>query len=222
MNSELLKKVFYYSLRLFILVMIIFTFLAGNWGNGIVIAILFVLTYIPTWLSIKKIIYFPLEWDLLIIAFIFFTLFLGEVNDFYFRFWWWDIFLHTEAGFLFGALGFVMVHILNTRRWDINLYVKPSFVAFFAFCFSSAVAVVWEIIEFALDGSLGLMMQDNNMDTMQDLLANSLGAFLVALIGYGWLRHKLKGYFGGGLIASFIYRFVSKNRHLFDKLKNKD
>jgi len=70
-----------------------------------------------------------------------------------------------------------------------------------------------------LDGTLGLMMQDNNTDTMQDLMANSLGAFLVALIGYGWLRHKLKGYFGGGLVASFIYRFVSKNRHLFDKLK---
>ncbi|MBU1036939.1 hypothetical protein KKF32_02800 [Patescibacteria group bacterium] len=220
MLSETLKKIFYYTIRILTILIFISAVIGQNWGNALVILIIFILTYIPTWLRIKHRLYLPLELDLVVIGFIFFTLFLGEINHYYYKFWWWDVFLHIEAGFLCGILGFIFIYSIN-NRYKGRLYMNPSFVALFAFTFSLAVGgVLWEILEFILDSLFNLGMQENSLtDTMGDLITDTIGALLVAIVGYLWMRKKLRSTFVGGFISRFISRFVKRNRHLFRKVK---
>ena len=77
------------------------------------------------------------------------------------------------------------------------------FVAFFAFNFAITMGVVWEVYEFVADGVLGTNMQkfalvDGNLlagrealiDTMQDLMVDGIGAFIISFIGYVSLKHN--------------------------------
>ncbi len=47
----------------------------------------------------------PSEVEAVAVLFVFATLFLGEIRDYYQRFWWWDMTLHTGSGLLLGMLG---------------------------------------------------------------------------------------------------------------------
>ena len=47
-----------------------------------------------------------------VVVFVAATLFLGEVFDFYERFWWWDIVLHIGSAIGFGLVGFVLVFMM--------------------------------------------------------------------------------------------------------------
>ena len=64
-------------------------------------------------------------------------------------------------------------------------------LALFSFSFAIAIGVVWEIFEFFMDISFGLNMQKSGLiDTMGDLIVDSLGALLASGIGYFYLRIK--------------------------------
>ena len=85
------------------------------------------------------------------IVFVYATLFLGEVGDFYERFWWWDVVLHTGSAIGFGLIG-AAVLILLFRQGKVQ--ASPLVVSVFVFAFAVAVGVVWEIFEFAMDSFL--------------------------------------------------------------------
>jgi hypothetical protein len=72
-------------------------------------------------------VFIPPEFELVAVAFIFASLFLGEIYGYYTRFWWWDIALHTISGLLLGVIGFLLVHVLNESE-DIGLHMKPGFL----------------------------------------------------------------------------------------------
>ena len=90
--------------------------------------------------------------------FVFAALFLGEIQRYYERIWWWDIALHTSSGLLKGILGFLLVYVLNENE-RIKLHMPPRFVALFAFLFAAAAGTLWEIIEFAMHQVFGSTMQ---------------------------------------------------------------
>ena len=103
---------------------------------------------------------------------------------------------------MLGALGFSVINFLNkTDRVPMNL--SPLFVVVFAFCFALALGVVWEIYEFTADALLHTNMQkfalesgeplvgrDALMDTMKDLIVDTLGALAMSIIGYISLKYK--------------------------------
>lgn len=131
------------------------------------------------------------------------TLFLGEVYDFYNRFWWWDIAMHGGSAIGFGLIGFVLVFMM----FQGDRFAAPPFaIAFFAFCFALTVGVLWEVFEFAMDQLFGLNMQKSGlMDTMGDLIVDIAGALIGAGSGWAYLRWQGRGGFGG-VIADFIER----------------
>ena len=145
-----------------------------------------------------------------IVLFVASTLFLGEVYDFYNRFWWWDAIMHGGSAIGFGLIGFVLVFMM----FQGDRFAAPhGAVAFFAFCFALAIGAIWEIFEFAMDQTFGLNMQKSGlMDTMWDLIVDMIGAFFGALSGYTYLKGRDKGWLSG-LIADFIAR----NPRLFAK-----
>ena len=189
------KKIAVYlglMIRVAIVVAFIGFLLSGNWSNAILTVIIFLLMMTPTFLKRKYQIYIPFEFDFAITTFIFLTLFLGGLRDFYGRFSWWDDLLHFQSGILLGVTGFLLVYILNERK-TARLTMSPGFISFFSFCFSVALAGLWEMYEFFADLWFGYNMQRNGLpDTMSDITVNAIGALIVSIIGYLWVKRMKK------------------------------
>jgi hypothetical protein len=170
-----------------------------------------VITYIPQHLGSRLKLRIPPEFESLAILFICMTLFLGEVMDFYNRYWWWDVVLHGGSGFLLGIVGFLLVYVLNEKD-SLNIDLPPGFIALFAFMFSMTLGVLWEIFEFAMDALFGMNMQKSGLvDTMWDLIIDGIGALTIAVMGYFFLRTVETDSF----LERWIDRFVAANPRLF-------
>jgi hypothetical protein len=142
-----------------------------------------------------------------IVIFIFATLFLGEVADFYERFWWWDVVLHFSSALSFGAMGFLLIFML----FEGDRYAAPAWaLAVLAFCVGLSIGALWEIFEFAMDQWFGMNMQKSGlMDTMKDLIVDAVGAALGAFSGYLYLKGRQ---FGG--LGKAMGEFVELNKRL--------
>ncbi len=189
-----------------------------QWLNTAAVGGILLLCALPMVILRRLEIFIPPEFELLAIAFIFASLFLGGTRDYYGWLWWWDLALHTTSGVLLGILGFLLVYVLNeTPRLD--LHMQPGFVAFFAFCFALAVGALWEIFEFALDELAGTNMQTPFLgdpsgltDTMWDLIVDALGALVIALAGYMYMKRGTTSF-----IERWIRRFIASNPRLFKR-----
>ncbi len=183
------------------------------WASLAVTIITFLLTLAPIQLERFYHLHIPVVFTSAIIIFTYSTLFLGEVGGFYERLWWWDIFLHGGAAIGFGLVGFVFMFML----FGGDKYAAPPIaIAWFAFCFSMTIGVLWEVFEFGVDQIFSTNMQRSGLfDTMYDLMVDIIGASLGSAAGFFYL----KGWWFAGL-ASIIDEFVKNNRHLFKK--NKD
>jgi uncharacterized membrane protein YjdF len=208
-------------LTLFLQAVLAAGMVAAVWEKQWLTAVLTVgiigITLVPVLLARRFRVYIPPQFQLLAIAFIFASLFLGEVGGFYTRFWWWDIVLHTGSGFLLGIIGFLLVHVLNETE-KIGVYLKPGFVAFFAFLFSVGTGALWEIFEFGMDSLVGMNMQKGMLgdesgltDTMFDLMVDTLGAVVIAVLGFKYLRTAGTKSF----LERWIADFIARNPHLF-------
>ena len=185
--------------------------LQGRWVTAAVTVAIVLVTLLPLVLGRRFDVYIPPEFEVLTVVFVYASLFLGEVHGYYVRYWWWDAVLHTGSGFLLGILGFLLVYILNERP-DIDLHMRPRFVALFAFMFAVGMGALWEIFEFAMDQSLGTNMQKSGLvDTMWDLIVDSLGAIVIALLGWSYLRTAGNNSF----LERWIVSFVQANPRLF-------
>lgn len=169
------------------------------------------LTILPALFVSRFEIRLPMSFLAAISVFVFATLFLGEVFDFYERYWWWDILLHGGSAVAFGLIGFVFVFYL----FEGDKYAAPPIaVAFVAYCFAVTIGTGWEIFEFLMDQVLGLNMQKSGLvDTMGDLIVDSLGATLGATAGFLYLKGRELGGLGG-----VIAEFLELNRRYFRKL----
>ncbi|MGP6147112.1 hypothetical protein [Jeotgalibaca sp. A122] len=163
-----------------------------------------VMIFLPIKLQDKFDIYIPNIIEIIYIIFLFAAIYLGEIQNFYYIFPFWDTLLHFLSAGMLGATGFLLVNLL-TGIEKLNLRLSPSFVSFFAFCFAVMVGAIWEIIEFLGDGIMDGNMQKYKTyegtvllgrvalkDTMQDLIVDSLGSLFIVLLGYFYLKRKSK------------------------------
>ena len=147
----------------------------------------------------------PVGLETVILIFIFSAEILGEINAFYVKIPIWDSILHTTNGFLMAAIGFALIDLFN-RSEKFSIKMSPYFVAFFAFCFSMTVGVLWEFFEFSMDQFFGLDMQKDWIVTaINSVKLNPIGANVpihvdvqsVVINGEQW---NLGGYLDIGLI----------------------
>src|SRR6056297_1143571 len=193
--------------------------LGQRWFTAFLTSMIIAITFFPLLFERRFRIHIPPELQLAAIGFVFASLFLGEIRDYYTRFWWWDMALHTTSGFLLGILGFLLVHIMNETE-KIHVHMKPGFVAFFAFLFAVGVGALWEIFEFSMDSLFGMNMQKPMLgdasgltDTMWDLIVDALGALVIAVLGYGYLKAARDESF----LERWIRSFVDSNPRLFKR-----
>lgn len=193
-----------------------FTLLQEQWLTAFLVVMIMSVAISPLLFHHRLPVTFPPEFHILAITFIFASLFMGEVWQFYARVWWWDIALHGTSGLLLGIFGFLLVYALNEDR-HIDLHMKPHFVAFFAFLFAVAVGAVWEIFEYAMDTLFGMTMQkpmwndpSGLTDTMWDLIVDAVGALIISLLGWRHLKSPRESF-----LEAWIRKFIESNPRLF-------
>ncbi|MDJ1016925.1 MAG: hypothetical protein QNJ35_10470 [Paracoccaceae bacterium] len=191
----------------------VFALATGHWSNVFMIVTAIFLTLLPAMFSARFQIRLPLSFLTAISLFVFGTLFLGEVYDFYNRFWWWDLILHGMSAMGFGIIGFLFVFYL----FEGDKYAAPPWaLGLVSFALAISIGTLWEIFEFAMDQLFGLNMQKSGLvDTMTDLIVDSLGAFVGAISGFFWLKGRQLG------LTGMIDEFVELNRSGFQKVKEK-
>jgi hypothetical protein len=203
------------ALEVVMAVQFVLLLMRGNWPEAAFVAGIMAVCLLPT-LSRRLSVEIPSEVELAAVLFVFATLFLGEVNDWYQRYWWWDMALHTTSGLLLGLLGFIIVYVLNEDE-AVDLNMRPAFVALFAFFFAVGIGAIWEVFEFAMDQWFGTNMQPATAndpsgltDTIQDLIVDTVGAAAVSLWGWRYLKrpHKQR-------IDSWAARFIARHPRLF-------
>ena len=197
-----------YGLRIALLAEVVVSIVQGNYLALFLSTGILLLTLVPAFLRRSMSVYLPLEFDFVTVLFLFATLFLGEMRSYYLRFWWWDVLLHTTAGALTGMAGFLLVYLLN-REQRADLTMSPFFVGLFSFAFAETIGVIWEIFEFGMDTFFGLNMQKSGLvDTMWDLIVNTVGALVVSVAGAYYVR-------GGDsrLFDRLVRRFVERQAH---------
>lgn len=177
--------------------------LTGRWHAGFLAMATLALSQAPLHLSRWAQVVVPPSFMAAVVLFVGGTLFLGEVFDFYGRFWWWDIAMHGISAIGFGLMGFVFIFMM----FQGDQYAAPPWaLSLFAFCFALSLGALWEVFEFAVDQIFATNMQKSGLlDTMGDLIVDALGAVIGA--GSGWLYLKYQtGHGFGGLIEEFIRR----------------
>ena len=201
-------------IQLVMAVQLVLLLLREDWPQAAFVAGIMILTLAPV--VFRMPVEIPSEVQIVALLFVFASLFLGEVRDYYQRFWWWDAALHTTSGLLLGMLGFMFVYILNEDR-NVDLHMRPSFVALFAFFFAVGLGALWEIFEFGMDEFAGTNMQpavpgdpSGLTDTIHDLIVDSVGAAIVALGGWRYLaRARISR------VDNWAQRFIRRNPQLF-------
>ncbi len=118
---------------------------------------------------------------------------LGEVRGFYVNVRGWDSLLHGLSGGLISLGCFSFINLLNDN--DI-VHINKFVIVLSAFTLTVTIGVVWEIVEFSVDGIFGTNMQRayNSItgepligrsaltDTMKDLILDTTGALIVCTI----------------------------------------
>lgn len=193
-----------------------FTLLQGQWLTAFLVIMIMSVAVSPIIFHHRLPVTFPPEFHILAITFIFASLFMGEVWQFYARVWWWDVALHGTSGLLLGIFGFLLVYALNEDR-HIDMHMRPHFVAFFAFLFALSVGTLWEIFEFGMDHAFGMNMQkpvqgdpSGLTDTMWDLMEDAIGALIISILGWRHLKSPKESF-----LEKWIRKFIESNPELF-------
>lgn len=215
-RESLIHQVLIGTLLALMLVELTLLIYRQRWLSVFLVTLILVALLSPLIFKRKMELEIPAEFHLTAVLFILASLYLGEVYDFYNRLWWWDIALHTTAGLLMGILGFLLIYVLNESK-RVELHSSPGFLAFFAFNFAVAVGTMWEIFEFTVDQLFGAQMQKPMLndpsgltDTMWDMIVNALGAAIISLMGWWYMRRK-QSFF----VRVWIRKFIEKNPKMF-------
>ncbi|MGP6147111.1 hypothetical protein [Jeotgalibaca sp. A122] len=163
-----------------------------------------ILVFLPRKIENRFQVQIPNIIQIMYLIFLFLSIFLGEVSNFYYRVPIWDRILHFFSAGMLGTIGFFLVDIW-TGMDKKHVQISPGIVSFFSFCFAMTASTIWEIYEYTSDGILKTNMQKyisyehevlagRNVlfDTMGDLLVNTMGALVAVLIGYFYLHRNLK------------------------------
>lgn len=120
--------------------------------------------------------------DMRLVLWITLSVFLHAVGSLglYGRYQWYDEITHTVSATMIAALGYASFRALELHTDELE--VPKAFRAVFIVVFVLAAAVMWEIMEFAFSGYFTVFGID---DIVTDMIANTVGAVIVAIWGAG-------------------------------------
>lgn len=149
-HNEKVVLTVYWILRALVILTLALQLLEGDYQNAFVCVLTLVLFMLPSIIERRLHVDLPDTLEIFLLCFIFAAEILGEIREFYVLVPHWDTVLHTINGFLFAAIGFCIVNLLNENK-RISFSLTPVYVAVAAFCFSMTIGVLWEFFEWAMD-----------------------------------------------------------------------
>lgn len=228
-----IKFTVYLSLRLLVIVSLFMAIIRNEYENAFVCVLSLVLFLAPTIIEKKLKVDLPSTLEIIILLFVFSAEILGEIHNYYTKVPAWDTILHTINGFLFAAVGFSLLDIIN-RNSRFKFKLSPVYLAVVAFCFSMTIGVFWEFFEFGCDLLFNTDMQkDFVVNTISSVKLNATGENIPVVVKnitstavnnnyldicgyldiglYDTMKDLLVN-FVGALIFSIIGYFYIKNR----------
>jgi hypothetical protein len=188
------------------MVAFVIAFFEGQWMVMFVSIVGMVAIWLPLFFAKNQRVHIPIEFEFLLAVFIYASIFLGEIQGFYTRFWWWDVVLHTGSGIALGFIGFLILYSLFRNK---RLGIPPGLLAVFSFAFALALGALWEIFEFVADNIFGFNMQKHGLtDTMWDLIIDAIGAFVAAVSGYFYVKYEKRGV---GIFEYYLTAYFRSN-----------
>lgn len=167
-ESKKSSIIVYLILRTLVIICMILEFIRGDLNNAFLCLLSLLLFILPAFIQKKFKIELPNTLEIIILLFIFAAEILGEINNFYGIFPYWDTMLHTINGFLAAGIGFSLFDLLNTNVKSINM--SPIFLSLVSICFAVTIGVIWEFYEFASDWYL------LNTDMQKDRLVTNFNS----------------------------------------------
>lgn len=98
----------------------------------------------------------------------------------YDRLWWWDILTHITASIVLALL--IALILPSMSRWLPLVQIPGSLVPVATLTCLMSLGVIWEMVEFGFDISLGTRMQYSLQDTVFDLTLDLLGGLAVTIL----------------------------------------
>ncbi|MCM3544508.1 membrane-spanning protein [Priestia megaterium] len=142
--------------------------------GGVVVSVL------PIFLLFTKVNPFPISLIVGYYIFLFSSLFLGSIEDFYNRFKWWDAVLHFYKGIFMGFVGISLYKLFIATR--IQARISKWIIFLFVLSISVNATVLWEVYEFLGDLTFTHTMQSGgNTDTMYDIILGMISGLLTAI-----------------------------------------
>lgn len=197
-------------LQLAIFILVIILLFKSVWLSAFAGAVIFALTFVPAIFERQLSVHLPIEFTLLTTVFLYASFALGEVRDFYTRFWWWDLMLHSLSSLTIGIMGFLGIYVFHMTH---RVQMAPIYIASMTLCLTVTMGTLWELFEFSMDWFFNVNMQKSGLvDTMTDLMVNILGALIAAVLGYWYVRD------GDSLVINrLINFFIAKNPKYFNR-----
>ena len=197
-KRKLFREILYWFVRVESIILIILSILGlirdgANRDSHYIITIIqavlmTILTFIPA--LFKKVfkINIPIIIEICYLMFCSAAILLGEIFNFYIKYSWWDDLLHVFSGSFISIIGFIVIYYLNEKK-NVPMSLSPAFIILFVFCFSLAAELVWEVIEWSIDGIFSSNMQRYMHDTLKtpfagrSALLDTMGDMIEAIIG---------------------------------------
>ncbi len=182
--DDKIQIVIIWLLRLIAVALSVFSIFTGGGIELILVCLIgLVVLFSPDIIEYYYKVTLPMEYSFLIVGFMFSSIFLGELGDYYEKFWWWDDVLHLSSGVMIGFAGFLLLYTMVVSG---RLKASPSLVSVLSLGIASLFGVVWEIVEFSFDQIIGSNMQNGSLsDTMLDLIIDIIGASISVVAGPG-------------------------------------
>jgi len=167
---------------------VVVSLLSGNQWHATIALFLVVASALPLLIEQLWCVRLPIFIHVSYVAFLFLSMFCGEVLSMYSRFYPWDDIIHFLSGILVGLSAVLWLTSVIDRA---NLRLSAWLHALLVVCIGATTAVVWEIVEFSSDHLFGTFTQRNDLfDTMTDLIYGTTSALLVATLLYLALCHR--------------------------------
>lgn len=212
-TSKKIKLFVSFLFRILVVLAMGVSFYKQEWFTLLLSILTLGLTFLPAILEKKLNVDLPEELEISILFLIFASIFLGEINSFYIKFWWWDLFLHGFSAMILTEIAFTLIYVLNREK---KIQLSPIFIMLFTLSFAIAGGAIWEVFEFSMDSFLGTNMQKSGIiDTMEDIIIMIIIASITSTLGFFYAKGKFK------FFKKYESKFIKSNYKLFNQAKKK-
>jgi hypothetical protein len=184
---------------------IITSFSMGHYGHMAIAIFLTISSTLPLIMERLWRVRLPTFIQVSYVAFLFLSMFSGEVLSMYSIFYPWDDIMHFISGLFVGMAAVLWLTSVVDRT---KLSVSSWLIALCVFCLGATMAVVWEVVEFSSDRLFGTFTQRNDLfDTMTDLMLGTVSALFIAILLDRALQQKFS--FGMNKVIAY-YRHLNR------------